>query len=227
MICEQAQLEIGADPRASSRELDEHLRSCPACASFSAQMRALDADIRRALDSPPPTAAAAVRVQKPKAAWREWALAASVLLATLAVLGLWLLRPTDTLAHEVAEHVEKEPQSWTSTHESAESIDKALRGSGVKLDINSDKVTFAASCWFRGQYVPHFVVQTAHGPAQLIILRNMMVAGRRTFHEAGMSGVIVPAEYGSIAVLAHGGAAGVDAMAGEMQQDVHWLADAR
>ena len=102
----------------------------------------------------------------------------------------------------------------------------ALRGAGVKLDITSDRITYAQSCWFRGHYVPHLVVQTAQGPATVLILRNQRVNARQTFHEAGMSGVIVPAPQGSLAVLTRGGA-NVETLAMQMQQDVRWLPDAQ
>jgi hypothetical protein len=204
MSCEQARLHIGADPAGSAPELEQHLQDCESCRQFRAEMRSLDANIRRALERPP------VSLGTPRftATWRPWALAASVLLAMVAVLAVWLLRPSETLARDVVAHVQEEPESWLARqHVDAQSIDEALRGAGVKL------------------YVPHLVVQTAQGPATVMILRNQPVSARRTFHEGGMSGVIVPAPQGSIAVLTRGGAS-VDALAAQMQQDVRWLPDA-
>ncbi len=222
MSCEQARLQIGADPADSAPELEEHLRDCPACRQFREEMRTLDASIRRALERPP----GQVGTPRLTAAWRPWALAASVLIAMLAVLAVWLLRPTDTLAHEVVAHVQQEPESWLAgQHVDAQSIDAALRGAGVKLDITSDRITYAQSCWFRGHYVPHLVLQTAQGPVTVMILRNQRASRRRTFHESGMSGVIVPAPQGSIAVLTRGNA-NVQAVAAQMQEDVRWLPDA-
>ncbi|HEV3182735.1 MAG TPA: DUF3379 family protein [Steroidobacteraceae bacterium] len=222
MSCEQARLHIGADPAGSAPELEQHLQDCESCRQFRAEMRSLDANIRRALERPP------VSLGTPRftATWRPWALAASVLLAMVAVLAVWLLRPSETLARDVVAHVQEEPESWLARqHVDAQSIDEALRGAGVKLDITSDRISYAQSCWFRGHYVPHLVVQTAQGPATVMILRNQPVSARRTFHEGGMSGVIVPAPQGSIAVLTRGGAS-VDALAAQMQQDVRWLPDA-
>jgi hypothetical protein len=220
--CEQARLQIGADPSDSSPGLEEHLRDCPACRQFRDEMRTLDTNIRRALERPPQWAGA----RRPLAAWRSWALAASVLLAMVAVFSVWLLRPSDTLAREVVTHVREEPESWlVRQHVDAQSIDDALRGAGVKLDITSDRITYAQSCWFRGHYVPHLVVQTAQGEATVLILRNQRASARQTFHESGMSGVIVPAPQGSIAVLTRGGAS-VETLAAQMQQDIRWLPDA-
>ena len=222
MSCEQIRLEVGADPGLSSAELEEHLRGCASCRQFREEMRTLDANIRRALEQPPHS----VGTPRRASLWRPWALAASVLLAMLAVLSVWVLRPTDTLAHEVVAHVRDEPESWLARQQvDAQSIAAALRGAGVELDITSDRISYAQSCWFRGHYVPHLVVQTASGPVTVMILRNQHVRGRRTFEESGMSGVIVPAPQGSIAVLTRGGG-NVEALAMQMQQDLRWLPDA-
>ena len=215
-------LQIGADPAESNASVEEHVRECAACRQFREEMRTLDANIRRALEQPPQMA----RTARLTSAWRPWALAASVLLAMLAVLSLWLLRPSETLARDVVAHVREEPESWLiRQHIDPQSMDEALRGAGVRLDITSDRITYAQSCWFRDHYVPHLVVQTAQGPATVLILRNLQVRGRETFHESGMNGVIVPAPEGSIAVLTRGGAS-MDTLVAQLQQDVRWLPDA-
>ena len=222
MNCEEARLLIGADPRSTVPELEAHLRECAGCPAFREEMRSLDASIRRAMERPPP-AVGRVRARRAPAVWRQWALAASVVLAMLAVFGVWLLRPSDSLAREVVAHVQHEPDSWLATqHVSAPEIDRALRGAGVELMVTSDRIMYAQSCWFRGHYVPHLVLQTAQGPATVMILRHEQVRARRSFHEGGFSGVIVPAEHGSIAVLTRG-PDHVDELAGQMRQDVHWL----
>ena len=220
MNCESARLRIGADPGAGTPELETHLQSCPACRAFRAEMRTLEGDIRRAFQHPPQLAP---RRSQRSFAWRQWAMAASALLATFAVLGVWLLRPSDTLAREVVTHVQHEPESWFAAQQvSAQAIGKALGGAGVALAVTSDRILYAQSCWFRGHYVPHLVVQTAHGPATVLILRHEQVRGRQSFHEAGLTGVIVPAEHGSIAVLTQGSGE-VDELAAQMQHDVRWL----
>jgi hypothetical protein len=222
MNCEQAQLLIGADPRGSAADLASHLATCPACAQLRDEMLAFETRIEQALQRPPDLARLRPQRQVPR--WREWALAASVLLGTAALLGVWLLRPSDTLAHDIVSHVQHEPDSWLSAQQvSTQGIADALHAAGVRLELTSDKITYAQSCWFHGHYVPHLVVQTAQGPATVLILRHEQVPGARSFHEAGLNGLIVPAEAGrgSIAVLAHGG--GVEAVARQMQQDVRWL----
>jgi hypothetical protein len=220
VTCDEARLLVGAEPGFTGVGLEEHLQNCPACSHFRAEMRTLDARIRRALERPPELAHARGR----PAPWRPWALAASVVVAMLAVGALWVLRPSDSLARDVVAHVQDEPESWLAARQiDAQGIGSALQRSGVELNITSDKVTYAQSCWFRGHYVPHLVVQTARGPATVLILRHEQVDARRTFHEAGMSGVIVPAGKGSIAVLSKDGGGGLDDLAAQMQRNVRWL----
>jgi uncharacterized protein DUF3379 len=219
MTCEEARLLIGADPAANTPQLEEHLQSCASCRALRDEMRRVDAEIHRAMAQPPPQ----VRVQRRPPVFRQWALAASAVLAAVLVASVWLLRPSDSLAHEVVAHVQGEPDSWFATqHVSAQGIDQALRAAGVQLDINSDRIMYAHSCFFRGHYVPHLVVQTARGPATVLILRHESVSAPRKFREAGMTGMIVPDGEGSIAVLSRG-AVGVDDVATQMQQNVHWL----
>ena len=221
MNCDVARLQIGADPAASTPELEEHVRGCSACAQFRSEMRTLDADIHRAMQKPPDVARAAVRGAAP--AWRQWALAAGAALATFLVIALWLLRPTDTLAKDVVQHVRGEPGSWQATQGvSAVELQGALENAGVALNVTSDKVVYAQSCWFRGHYVPHLVLQTAQGPVTVMILRHDRVRGPQSFNEAGFSGVILPAQHGSIAVLARGSGAVTD-VAAQMNQDMHWM----
>jgi Protein of unknown function (DUF3379) len=221
VICEDARLLIGAEPDAAGHELEQHLRDCDGCRALREEMRRLNADIRRALEEPPDIRVRAAARAQP--AWREYALAAGVVLAMAAGLAVWVLRPTDTLARDVVMHVKGEPESWLSTHNvSAASIDHALKSSGIGLDLASDRIVYAQSCWFRGHYVPHLVVETTHGPATVLILRHEQVKARDDFREGGMTGVIVPSGDGSIAVLARGRGQ-VDEVAADLRQQVHWL----
>jgi Protein of unknown function (DUF3379) len=200
--CEAARRLIGAAPYGTSCELAEHLLGCNACAQFQLEMVALEANIRRALEQP--TDAARARGRR-LVARSGWALAASVLLAVLASLAVWALRPSHSLAHEVVAHVVAEPQSWASKDAvSPLALDEILRKSGVILGATPYSVVYANSCWFRGHYVPHLVVRTAHSLVTVLILSNEKVAARQTFHEEGLAGVIVPASSGSIAVLGEG-----------------------
>jgi hypothetical protein len=221
VICEDARQLIGAMPADVPREIAEHLEQCDDCGALQREMRSFEADLRRALQEPPDMSRFHTRRRPP--VWRGWALAASVLLVTCAAVAVWLLVPSETLAHQVVVHVEAEPQSWLASEQvSATGIQQVLRKSGVQLDLTSERIIYARSCWFRGHYVPHLVLQTTRGAATVMLLRHEPVTRREAFNEAGMTGVIVPAQQGSIALLTRGGA-DLNALAGEMQRDTHWI----
>ncbi|GAC1455176.1 MAG: hypothetical protein PVS2B3_05790 [Steroidobacteraceae bacterium] len=223
MTCDEARLLIGADPSALTPTLEEHVAGCAACAQLRREMQTLNGDIFRALQEPPDMRAAARA--RPGAAWRQWALAASAVLATFALFAVWLLRPSDTLAHDIVRHVQGEPDSWLATqHATAPELEHALSRAGVTLNIVSPHVVYAQSCWFRGHYVPHLVVQSDLGPVTVMILRHVSLPRPQAFDEDGLRGVIVPADHGSIAVLSRG-AGDPRPVAGMVQADVRWLAE--
>jgi hypothetical protein len=121
----------------------------------------------------------------------------------VASLVIWALRTENTLAHDVVAHVVAEPQSWAGTDAVPEdALEDVLRKSGLILDATPYSVVYARSCWFRGHYVPHLVVRTAHNLVTVLILSNEKVTQRQSFQQDGLSGVIVPSARGSIAVLA-------------------------
>jgi hypothetical protein len=243
----EARLLIGAEPHSVAPELTEHLASCPECSQFLREMLALDANIRRALEQAPlsaappgetpvsatatataPTAsvtpitsASMARRGKTTSTWSGWAVAASVV--AISMLAVWAFRPNDSLARDVVAHVEAESKSWSSNEDPPPAeINETLARAGVALDMSSDKVMYAHSCLFRGRVVPHLVVSTPQGPVTVMVLRYESVKHRMDFHEDGMTGVITPAPHGSIAVLMKGNE-NIDAVAQQVEQSVRWL----
>ena len=283
MICGEARELIGADPDAATPELLSHLATCPECQAYREQMRALNANIRRALELdwqkiqptaslaalpwqkveptaapsapaarsvaaspaaepaarpvPPPPAQGSARSssvqgspsgtarashatpppersnvtpfrRKAPAAVakhpqpRLFAFAASVAAALVVALTLWLSRPAESLADEIVTHVKGEPDSWHQTQPvSADQLEAVLHKSGVKLGQGMQPVVYASSCWFRGHFVPHFVVMTKDGPVTVMVLMNEKVQAAQRFNEDGYSGLLVPVRTGSVAVL--------------------------
>jgi hypothetical protein len=235
MNCEEARLHIGAEPQSSTPELEAHLQGCVDCTRFREEMTALDTRIGKVMQSgpqvavaapapaPAPATVTALRPRRVGPVWSGWAMAASVLVAAVATLAIWALYPTNSLAHEVVTHVEGEPASWGSTTPVAgPELDTILRASGVQLAMDSRRVVYAQSCDFRGHHVPHLVVQTSRGPVTVMVLRHEHVRARKDFHEDGMSGVLMPAPHGSIAVLAKGDT-NLDEVADQLRTNVRWL----
>jgi hypothetical protein len=227
VTCDEARELIGTDPETASPELVAHLSTCPGCQAYRNKMLALNAKIRRALEldlqplqrAAPPSAPSTAdssgddsnvtvlprRQEAPatkRARPRGLPIAASLAAGILIALTLWLSRPAESLATEVITHVEGEPNSWSKTQPvTAERLDAVLRKSGVKLSSGMKPVVYANSCFFRGHFVPHFVVMTADGPVTVMILLNEHVDAAQRFNQDGYTGMLVPAPTGSIAVV--------------------------
>lgn len=219
MNCEATQLQIGADPQASNDVLEAHLLSCARCTAFQRETRALDGQIRRALELPleplrpawngvelrrPAAQSAGAAVSRRLGRSRAWALAASVALAVTIGLVFWSTQSQPALATAVVEHMALEPDSWNQRAPVPQSaLDLVLRRSGVRLDrATAGEVVYAYSCWFRGRYVPHLVVQTSGGPVTVLVLRDEAVTREQRFEESGYTGLLLPVQGGTLAVLA-------------------------
>jgi hypothetical protein len=220
MNCLEFRRVVGADPARQGAELEQHARACTACAEFARQMRLLDQKIAAALRVPVPTQTPrSPSVMQAAPAQKRWALAASVLLAVVVASFVWLSFPRATLASDVVAHARHEPESWAPavTDVPSSAIADLLRGSSVAAEPQLGRVSYAHSCWFRGHFVPHLVVQDEGGPVMVLVMTEETVNGRVAFTEQGYSGVLLPARRGSIAVLAPEGAR-VDAVAARVMQ---------
>jgi hypothetical protein len=210
-----ARLAVGADPGHLSPEIEAHLAGCAECRKFRDETLALDGRLRAALELPLPE----FRRRAPPA--RRYALAASVVLALLVAGGAWLFRPSSALAGEVVAHVQDEADSWNARDQMPNaSISKVLETAGVEFDAHMP-IVYAYPCPFRGRRIAHLVVQTRHGPLTVMLLPHVNVTRREKFSEDGISGVLLPAGAGGVAVLARGGT--VDATeADAMVSAVRW-----
>lgn len=202
---------VGADPAHLEAEARAHAGSCAACAEYLRQTLALDARILAALRVPVPavptgeTRPGAGRI--PPVDRRRWlALAASVVGGAVIGSLLWIGGPRDSLAVDLVEHLNHEPEAMVLTQAPGDpaQLGAVLERGGIRLRPGIGMVSFANSCSFRGRTVPHLVVQTERGPVTVMVLRWESVASPVRFAEQGYSGTIVPAGPGSIAVIGAG-----------------------
>lgn len=214
--CAHVRVAIGGDPHNLGPGIQAHLAGCAACSRFLSETLALDGSLRRALELP------LTKFRKPvQPPARRFALAASVVLATLIGAAFWVLRPQSVLASEVIDHVRHEGGSW-GAHEVLTPADvaKVLQKAGVNFDV-SMPVVYAMACQFRGHRVPHLVVQTATGPMTVILLAHEKVSARQEFSADGLEGVLLPAGDGAVAVLTQNGKV-PDAIATNLVSGVRW-----
>ena len=215
MNCEQYRQAVAAEP--SFDGAADHASVCAECQVFRDEMRALDADIAKALqlDLPTltlpelPTIAAqdnvvslASRRSLPKPRW--FALAASVMLA--AVIGVRMFAvgvDNISLADEVLAHLDHEPAALlaSTTPVSDRQLTKAVPASVAHMDHRAGLITYAQSCEINGKTVPHLVIQGELGPITILLMPDEKVAAAQTLDGDNVHGVILPVGNGSIAII--------------------------
>jgi hypothetical protein len=203
MNCLEYRRTIGAEPSRTGVELEEHARTCAACAEFGEQMRALDRKIASALRIPVPGAPAVAPRHAERRLRAPLAIAASLLVGITIAAFLWLSFPRASLAEAVMDHMEHEPAALLTREPVPESAVADVLGnsSAPRTRAALGRVTYARSCWFRGHFVPHFVVDEAGEAVTVLLLEHEEVDGMQRFSEQGFTGVIVPAQKGAVAVL--------------------------
>jgi hypothetical protein len=213
MECLEFRRAAGADPGHLSAEAAAHRDVCPECAGFLQQTLVLDARILAALRVPVPVrGAVAVTpnvVAFPRIERRRWmALAASIAGGVMIGSLLWVSAPRVSLAEDVVRHMAHEPGAMvmSSAPEDASKVERVMERGGIRLRSDAGMVSYAQTCRFRGEKVPHLVVQTEVGPVTVMVLRNEKVTAPVKFAEQGYVGTILPAGPGSVAVIGPTGA---------------------
>ncbi len=156
---------------------------------------------------------------------RRWAsLAASIAAGVLVGTLLWRDGSRNSLARDVLEHLEQEPDALASTtpQASAAAVDEVLARSRVRLGHEAGPVSYAKTCRIRGHDVAHLVVRPAGGPVTVLLLADAVAAAPVRFTERGFSGRIVPSGPGSLAVVGSAGAE-LDEATARLLAAVEWL----
>jgi len=227
--CLEFRRAAGADPQHLEPGALAHAAGCPRCAAHLRDLLVLDgrllAALRVPLSSParsPGGTRSPARIGLDRRRWM--ALAASIVAGVLVGTLLWVGGPRDSLARDLVAHLGHEPGALADTGRQADPArtEDVLARGRIRLRPEAVTVSYANSCPFRGDVVPHLVVSTAQGPVTVMVLRRERPARPVEFDEQGFAGRIVPAGPGSIAVI---GAAGtdLDPIIAEVLAAVEWL----
>src|SRR5271170_1323091 len=182
---------ILANPLGTGPEIEAHRAQCEDCRAFTERAIAFEQRLVSALKMTAPTRAKILsfdtRAAVDLAKGRRWlALAASIAMAFVAA-GIWLT-PRSSLAADVVSHMAEEPAAWQSHATlSAGELAPVLKQANMTLNPNAGSVSYANSCSFRGQVVPHLVVQSPSGPVTVMVLIHESVSKAQQFDEQGQS----------------------------------------
>ncbi len=206
MDCLEFRRALGADPATEEPDCRQHERECEGCAAHAAELRALDGLIRQALEVDVPARLTGAP-EEPTAEQRtvhrsRWfALAASVVVAVVA--GIWMATPQPSQARALVNHIHHEEFALARTDEAVPpaKLRKVAGKIGARVGEDIGVVSYVKSCYFRGRWVPHLVVQGEYGPVTVMLLPHIDVESPEPVNEDGFVGTIIPAEKGSIAII--------------------------
>ena len=230
MNCEAFRARVAADPAEADAACLAHADECAACAAFAQRVRDAEWLIHRALRFD--VAALRSGEQPPSGRWHRaatgWAGIAAVLVAGLAVwFGVGGGPQTDSqrLVAEILEHWHGEPAAWVTTDVAVSPAalvdvvadDALLDSAGLGL------ISYARSCYVRGRWVPHLVVQGEAGPVMLLLLPHESVQAPLPLDlpGEGLRGVILPVGDGSVAVLGTDGEP-LEPLSQRVSESVEW-----
>ena len=227
MDCLEYRRLCGADPDRQDADFLDHQHVCSSCAAFADRIRDLDRRLLRAMQVPLPAEDGnpyAAPEQIPDQAKTMWiGMAASLVLGLGLALVTWNSAPHGDLEQDLIAHIYHERAALITTDQAVpgKRLAAVLRRSGTRMDSNDTLVSYARTCLFRGQLVPHLVVQGETGPVTVMILPNVYVESPTDFSEEGFYGTILPASSGSIAVIA-GQEGDLEVVSGTISESVRW-----
>ncbi len=210
MECLEYRRICGADPHNDDPVFVAHEQECQACAGYAVKMRAFDKIIAEALRVDiPESDVGRQAVPSPDSEVRSWhrplrlGLAASLLMTVGVATGIWLSMSQQSIAESVIAHMSHEEFAMVVTDQRPPiaKIQKIMNRSGASIDEGFATISYAKSCFFRGRFVPHLVVQGEYGPVTVMILPNVHVETATRFEEDGYRGTLLPSGDGSIAII--------------------------
>lgn len=236
MNCLQFRRTLMVNPDSQERDFLQHMNTCPDCAKEAQRAWRFEEKLHSALSTEPPDglearillAQTAVRSGGHKhPRHRHWTVAAGFLLAM--GLSAWLgfqWQSTDTagdgLDQLVLNHVHSELHHLEEPgHVTPEAVQLTFAQFGAHAGAGLGQVRYIGRCHIRNQAGVHMVLSGEQGPVTVLVMPGEHVEHRLQLNSADFSGLIVPTEYGSLAVLGNHQEP-LDRALEKIRTSVHW-----
>ena len=222
MNCLKFRHHLLTTPLSENAEFVQHRASCPKCANEAARATQFEAQLLTAVSFEAPEGLQARillaqthdKPQRKHLLQPRWlAIVTSLLIA--AGVTAWLgydrsnspNQPLDLKA-SVLDHINSE---ITHLHENRnlqqEQIAGLLDPLGIKMEKGLGKVNYAGRCNIRRHSGIHLVIPGRQGPVTILLMPGEHVTASQTVRSPRFSGVIVPTDFGSMAVIGEQGEA--------------------
>jgi len=208
MNCLEFRREKLQDPRRLSGEALAHQGECPQCLAFARSIDETDDRIGAALAVRVPEGLSERILLRHRDFGRPrlavWALAASVVLAVLAVVafGRFSGAPSDHYARLAIEHVMMEPKSLTTVRESDSGMLRSVvDGFGGTVTEPIGRIRYIELCPVGDGKGWHIVFETPEGLATLILVPEKRIRAVAIANASGWNALVRPAPRGYYAII--------------------------
>lgn len=220
MNCLEFRRQLLEDPFRTEQALLAHEAECPQCETFARDLRAQETRLRALLNepSPPPELGAnielAIQLDRTTRSRRNtWFAAAASLTLVIGATLVSLVSETwergnMALAQTVLHHIDDEAHHLREAGPiSDQRVKYVFARFGAELNQEIGQVNFAAECLMKTRNGVHLVLPGEHGPITVFYMPGETVSEEVEIDSARFDGVIVPTEWGSVAVVGENGEA--------------------
>jgi hypothetical protein len=214
MNCQEFRRKTQIDPLARDVDLLAHEEACPDCSAFARTARAAEIRLRtllREVTAPDERAEGIYDRAQTENRRRRWHAIAFGLLLLIFMSMLIVNRPVldqgrTGLARAVLEHIGSEAHHLDAQGQVPDSqLHRLFHRFGAQLTEGLGDVLFAGECRMRTHTGIHLVLPGRAGPVTVLFMPGETTDGAMPVAPTEFNGVIVPTNWGSIAVVGNQG----------------------
>lgn len=212
MNCLEFRQALLAEPSSLDEDLKQHLHDCQACTQFASSMSDFEHQLKKSVNVELPEGLSSRILLRQRLATQQqrsrrrggWmALAASLVIGIMVMLGFDYQTADATLEHVVLQHVNDELHHLKDDYDlDITKLNLVLRNYGAEVDsLSGRRIHYAGACQIRRHQGAHLVVGSEQGPVTVLFMPGEFVDARKPLKDKRFQGVIVPVENGSMAIL--------------------------
>jgi len=216
MNCTEFNELLMQEPACTEAEFLQHAADCDACGEEYDSVLEFEAMLLETvqIDTPDGLAERVLNVvqenKKPAASAAMYRFALAAGFSLLFVIAGWMgfqwggaAAYAEKLPQVVSQHIEKERHYLQATGQLSEaSVVQLFARFGAVMHASMGEVTFAEPCWIRQQHGMHLILSEASGPVTLMFMPGEYTDSAQSYVLGGSSGLIIPTDYGSLAIVA-------------------------
>ena len=216
MNCTEFQTRLMQEPACTEEAFLQHIGDCGSCREKYDNALEFEALLLDAMevDTPNDLAERVVdavnKRQKPAASNGRYRLMLAASFMLMLVVTGWMglqwgggAAYAEKLPQVVSHHIEKEQRHLQeNTLLSETSVAQLFSRFGAVMHASVGDVVFAEACWIRYRHGMHLILREASGPVTLMFMPGEDLPDEKKLAWKESSGLIVPTDYGSLAILA-------------------------